>query len=128
MKLVPRNYYLDDLFDSMFASEDNKMKCDIFEEEGKFHIEMDVPGFKKDEIKIECNKGNIVITAEKNNEEKEENKKYIRRERVYGKYQRSFYLGDIMEDEIEASFTDGVLNIIVPKQEERETKKYIEVK
>ncbi len=128
MKLVPRNYYLDDLFDSMFVSEDNKMKCDIYEEDGKFHIEMDVPGFKKEEIKIECNKGNIVITAEKEAKEEEENKKFLRRERVYGKYQRSFYLGDIEEDHIEASFHDGVLNIIVPKQEEKDTKKYIEVK
>ena len=64
MKLVPRNYYLDDLLDSFLSTEDdNKMKCDIYEKDGKYHIEMDVPGFQKNEIKIECNKGNIVITA-----------------------------------------------------------------
>ncbi len=104
------------------------MKCDIYESEGKYHIEMDIPGFRKDEIKIECNKGNIVITAEKSDEQKDEDKKYLRRERVYGKYQRSFYLGDIVEDEIEASFDNGILHIVVPKLEEKETKKYIEVK
>ncbi len=128
MKLVPRNYYLDDLFDSFFATEESSMKSDIYEKDGKFHIEMDIPGYRKEEIKIEANKGNIVITAEKSNEEKDENKKYIRRERVYGKYQRSFYLGDIKESEIEASFHDGTLTIEVPKVDAEETKKYIEVK
>ena len=128
MRLMPRSYYLDDLFDNFLSSEDSKMRCDIYESEGKYHIEMDIPGFNKDEIKIECNKGNIVITAEKKDEEKEEDKKYLRRERVYGKYQRSFYLGDIVEDEIEASFDNGILHIVVPKLEEKESKKYIEVK
>ena len=128
MRLMPRSYYLDDLFDNFLSSEDSKMKCDIYESEGKYHIEMDIPGFRKDEIKIECNKGNIVITAEKSDEQKDEDKKYLRRERVYGKYQRSFYLGDIVEDEIEASFDNGILHIVVPKLEEKETKKYIEMK
>ena len=51
MKLVPRNYYLDDLLDSFLSTEDdNKMKCDIYEKDGKYHIEMDVPGFQKNEI------------------------------------------------------------------------------
>ena len=128
MRLVPRSYYLDDLFDNFFTTEENSLKSDIYEKDGKFHIEMDIPGYRKDEIKIETNKGNIVVTAEKSSEEKDENKKYIRRERVYGKYQRSFYLGDIKEDEIDASFHDGTLTIEVPKLEEKETKKYIEVK
>ena len=104
------------------------MKCDIYEHDNKYHIEMDIPGYKKDEIKLESNKGNIVITAEKKEETKDEHKKYLRKERVYGKVQRSFYLGDIKEDEIEASFKDGVLEVVVPKLEEKETKKYIEVK
>ena len=120
MRLLPRSYYLDDLFDNFLSSEDNKMKCDIYEK--------DVPGYKKDEIKVECNNGNIVVTAEKREEEKDESKKYLRQERVYGKYQRSFYLGDVAENEIEASFENGILNIVVPKLEEKDTKKYIEVK
>ena len=129
MKLVPRNYYLDDLLDSFLTTEDDsKMKCDIYEKDGKYHIEMDIPGFQKDEIKIECNKGNIVITAEKKVEEKDEHKKYIRKERVYGKYQRSFYLGDIKEDEIDAHFNNGILNIVIPKIDKEANKKYIEVK
>ena len=128
MRLLPRSYYLDDLFDNFLSSEDNNMKCYIYEKDGAYHIEMDIPGYKKDEIKVECNNGNIVVTAEKSEEEKDETKKYLRKERVYGKYQRSFYLGDVAENEIEASFENGILNIVVPKLEEKDTKKYIEVK
>jgi len=130
MKIVPRNYYFDDLFDSLLMGEENKLKCDIYEKEGKYHLEMDLPGYRKEEIKIECNKGNIIVTAEKETakEEKDSEKKYLRKERIYGKFQRSFYLGDILENQIEASFQDGTLHIIVPKQIEQEVKRYIEVK
>lgn len=82
------------------------MKCDIYEKENTYHVDMDLPGFKKDEIKVECNKGNLIVSAEKKHEEeeKDEKKKYIRRERIYGKYSRSFYLGDVDEENIEASY------------------------
>lgn len=130
MKLVPRNYY--DLFDNFFLDREENfggMKCDIYERDNKFHIEMDIPGFNKEDIKLECNKGNLIITAEKNVEKEEsDDKKYIRRERSYGQIQRSFYLGDIDEENIEANFQNGTLHVIIPKKEEKDTKKYIEVK
>ena len=130
MKLVPRNYY--DLFDNFFLDERDdfsSMKCDIYEKHNKYHIDMDIPGFNKEDIKIECNKGNLIISAEHNQEhEEKEEKKYIRRERSYGKVQRSFYLGDINEENIEANFHNGTLHIIVPKKEEKDKKKFIEVK
>lgn len=129
MKLVPRNYYFDDLFDNFLVGEDNNMKSDIYEKNNEYHIEMDIPGYKREEIKVECNKGNITVTAIKDEHtEEKEDKKYIRHERVYGKYQRSFYLGDIEEDKINASFHHGTLEIIVPKKFEKDTKKYIDVK
>lgn len=128
MKLVPRNYYLDDLFNNFFEGDENKMKCDIYEKDGKIYIEMDVPGYDKKDIKVECNKGNIVIKAEKENKT-EENKKYLHRERkVYGKIERSFHLEDIDEESIEAEFKDGILTITVEKVDEDKNKKYIEVK
>ena len=126
--MLPTRFYFDNALDQFFESENSKMKCDIYEKDNTYHVEMDLPGFKKDEIKVECNNGNIVVTAEKAEEEKDESKKYLRQERVYGKYQRSFYLGDVAENEIEASFENGILNIVVPKLEEKDTKKYIEVK
>ena len=124
--MLPRKLFCDSLFDEDIT---RGMDSDIYLKDGVYHIEMDIPGFKKDEIKIECNQGNLTITAEKSDsEEEKEEKKYIRRERVYGKYQRSFYLGDIDEENIEASFDHGTLSVVIPKKEEKDTRKYIEVK
>ena len=128
--MLPTRFYFDNALDQFFESENSKMKCDIYEKDNTYHVEMDLPGFKKEEIKVECNKGNLVITAEKssNNEEKDEDKKYLRRERVYGKYSRSFYLGDVNEDAIEAKFDNGTLSISIPKIDENENKKLIDIK
>ena len=107
------------------------MKCDIYEKGGDYHIDMDVPGFNKDEISVSTKDGYLTITAEKKEENNEEDKEknYIRRERTYGKYERSFYLGDLDEDKIDASFENGMLKIVVPKKEEaQDTKKMIEIK
>ena len=124
--LIPK-YYLDDSISS-FLDGDNKMKCDIYEKEGKYYVEMDLAGFNKDEISVECEKGNILIKASKKevNDEHDE-RTYIRRERVYNEFSRSFYLGDIEEDEISARYQDGTLTVIVPKKQKVETKKSIEI-
>ena len=131
MDIMPRKFYLDDIFDEMMLpKKEQHMKCDIYEKDGNYHIEMDVPGFDKKDISIEANDGYLTITAEKNSEdeEKNENKNYIRRERVYGKVERSFYLGDLDQDKINAEFKNGILNIVVPKKEETSNKKRIEIK
>ena len=130
MDLMPRKFYLDDIFDDFLTTrKEQHMKCDIYEKGGDYHIEMDIPGFKKDEISVEIKDGYLKITAEKNSEnnEQDEEKNYIRRERTYGKYERSFYLGDLDEDKINASFENGILKIVVPKKEEKDTKKIIEI-
>ena len=84
--------------------------------------------FKKEDIKIEAKNGYLTITAEKNNNEEEKDKNYIRQERIYSKVQRSFYLGNIDENDIEAKYEDGTLKISIPKKEQIENKKYIEIK
>ena len=101
--MLPRRFYFDNALDDLFEDEGAKMKCDIYEKDNTYHVDMDLPGFKKEEIKVECNKGNLIVSAEKKHEEeeKDEKKKYLRRERVYGKYSRSFYLGDVDEENIE---------------------------
>ena len=126
--MLPRKFYFDDFMDSLMESDNNSMKCDIYEKDNNFVIEMDLPGFNKEDIKLECNKGNVIITAEKEDkkEEKDE-KKYIRRERSYGKYSRSFYLGDIDQENINASFNNGTLEITIPKIDEEKNKKYIDI-
>ena len=130
MSLVPRSYFGDIFDDFMPRVKEEHMKCDIYEKDGDYHIEMDVPGFDKKEIKIEAKNDYLTITAEKNNEVNEEDKEknYIHRERSYGKYQRSFYLQDLDGDKVSAEFNNGVLKIVVPKKDENEEKKYIEIK
>ena len=112
------------LYDSMFGLDRMEdMNCDIYEKDNKYHLEMDIPGFTKDDIKIECHKGTITISAKKAfNKEEHEGKKFLRRERRYNKEERSFYLGDIDEDKIKANFTDGTLMITVPMKAESSKK------
>ena len=130
MDLIPRRFYLDDIFDDFVPTRRNdNMKCDIYEKDGNYHIEMDVPGFKKEDISIEVDDGYLTLSPEKNyeNNEEDENRNYIRRERSYNSYKRSFYLGDLDQDSIEAKFNDGMLNITVPKKEVTNNKKKIDI-
>jgi len=92
---------------------------DITEDEDEYMISMDIPGMEKDDIKINFQDGRITITGEREMEEKEEKKDYIRRERYEGTFYRSFSLPDtIKEDDIKASFKNGVLKLVVPKAEQ----------
>ena len=128
--MLPSRIFFDSLLDDYEDSRFKKsMKCDIFEKDGNYNVVMDIPGFKKEDINIECDNGVIKISCEKKEEENEEDdKKYIRKERVYEKCERSFNFGDIKEEEIEAEFTDGTLKLVIPKQEKVYTKKSIEIK
>lgn len=131
MSLIPRNFYLDDIFDDFHPVpvRMDAMKCDVYEKDGNYNVEVDVPGYDKKDISVECDDGLLTITAEKNSENNEEDKdkKYIRRERHYGKVSRSFTFNDINEEAIKADFKDGTLKIVIPKKEKVETKKVIEI-
>lgn len=130
MDLFPRKVYLDDIFDDFLSTKkEQNMKCDIYEENDNYHIEVDIPGFDKKDISVEVKDGYLTISAVKNNEveDKDSKRNYIRRERVYGKYERSFYVGDLDEDKINAEFNNGMLKIVVPKKEKQENKKIIEI-
>ena len=104
------------------------MKCDIYEKEDVYHIELDVPGFGKEDINVEVKDGYLTVRAKKEKEETEEEKNYIRRERSYGEYTRSFNLGDADEEKVNAKFENGILLITVPKKDESLSKKTIEIK
>ena len=115
-------------FDDSFFKGDENIKSDIYEKDGRLVVEMEAPGYTKDDINISIDKGTLSITFEKE-EEDEENKKYLHRERKsYSKVSRSFYLGDINEEDIDASFKNGVLVVSAPKKKEIETKKTISIK
>lgn len=131
MSLIPRSFYLNDIFDDFDGKVQKfpSMRCDVYEKDGKYNVVMDIPGYEKNDIAIECNDGVLTITAERNQEnENNEDKNYIRRERIYGKVSRSFTFSDIDEDEIKAEFKNGTLNITIPKKEISQTKKVIEIK
>ena len=128
MNIIPRKYFLDDFFDDFELSKNGSvMKCDIYEKEGNYNIEVDVPGFDKKDISIECKDGYLTVTAKRESNDENSDKNYIRKERSYGEYSRSFYLGDINTDLINAKFNNGTLCITVPKEEKHDNKKYIEI-
>ena len=112
----------------------NLMKTDIKEFDDKYEVEIDLPGFHKDEIQAELKDGYLNISAAKqlNQDEKEkESGKYIRRERYSGSCQRSFYVGDeITQEDIKAEFKHGILKLFVPKKEakpEVEQRKFVSI-
>ena len=112
----------------------NIMKTDIKEHKDGYELEIDLPGFHKDEIQAELKDGYLNISAAKqlNQDEKEkESGKYIRRERYSGSCKRSFYVGDeITQEDIKAEFKHGILKLFVPKKEakpEVEQRKFVSI-
>ena len=110
----------------------NLMKTDIREHDTGYELDIDLPGFKKDEIKAELENGYLTISATKgtNNDEQDKKGKYIRRERYAGTMQRSFNVGeDVTQEDIKAKFEDGILKLSIPKKDAQavETKKTIAI-
>ena len=101
----------------------NVMNTDVKETEDGYELEMDLPGFKKEEVSVELNDGYITIRAAKGLDEDEKEKKtgkYIRRERYSGACERSFYVGEgVTQQDIKASFKHGILKLDIPKKEAR---------
>ena len=98
------------------------MKTDVHEKDGQYDMDIDLPGFKKEDIKVELHDGYLQVSAVKglNEEEKDEKGKLIRQERYSGSMQRSFYVGDsIKQDEVKAKFEQGVLKLSFPKEGEK---------
>ena len=136
--LAPSIFGMNDLFDDFgdvfeFSPAFRKqvaaarnISSDIKELADGYQIEMELPGFSKEEVKAQLKDGYLTITAEHNAENKEENNeqgqkkeavKYIRRERYYGKCQRSFFVGkNVTEEDINAKFENGILTMYVPKE------------
>ena len=108
------------------------MKTDVREKEDVYEVDIDLPGFKKDEITAKLENGYLTVSAQKglNKDQKDENGRYIRRERYAGHCSRSFYIGEgVEQEEIKARFEDGILRLTVPKKEKKqvEQKKYISI-
>ena len=131
MSLLPEKFYLDDFFDDfvpMPKMSKNDMKCDIYEKGGKVHIEMDIPGFNKEDVKVDLDDGILTIAATKHEDKEEKEKNYYRRERTFGTFKRQFNVGNINEKAIDAKFYNGVLKINFHKEEQKQSKKFIDIK
>ncbi|MBQ3142307.1 MAG: Hsp20/alpha crystallin family protein [Bacilli bacterium] len=126
---LPKKFYFDDFLEDFFPENKNwnSMKCDIYEKDDKYFIEMDVPGLQKEDIKIDSSNGYLTIETSKKIENNEEGKDYIRKERTYGHSKRQFYIGDVDPSEIKAEFKHGVLKITIPKVDEKPSKNIIEI-
>ena len=128
------SFGLDEFFDEMFSGVSNTslMRTDIREKDGKYFLDIDLPGFKKEDIKISLYNGNLTIKAEhlSTDEEKDEKGNIIRQERYSGSCNRTFYVGEaIKEEDVHASFKDGILTVDFPseKKKEEQEKKFIEI-
>ena len=97
----------------------NMMSTDVRENDKGYDVDIDMPGFKKDEVNVELNDGYLTISAAKGLDRDERDKKgrYIRQERYSGACSRSFYVGDVKPDEIKAGYEDGILRLEIPKRE-----------
>ena len=128
-----------DLFDDMFDPRyygyqtNDLMRTDVKETESGYDVSIDMPGVKKEDVKAELTDGYLTISASVNqdNDEKDAEGRYIRRERYSGSFSRSFYVGeDVTQEDIKARFEDGTLKLSVPKKEQQpqvEEKKYIAI-
>ncbi len=111
----------------------NLMKTDVREHDNSFEVDIELPGFKKEEVNIELRDGYLIVSADKglDKEKKDKDGKLIRQERYTGSLTRSFYVGeDVKQEDIKAKLEHGVLKLIVPKPEDKpkvEEKKYIAI-
>ena len=138
MMMIPRRKNEFDLFDEMFndpfftRGENKLMKTDIKEKGDKYLLEVDLPGYEKEDIKIEIEDGYLTVHANmnKNIDESDKDSKFVHKERYVGECSRSFYVGeDISEEDIKAKFKNGTLKLELPKKEMKklDNKKYIEI-
>lgn len=125
--LVPRKdlfNFNDDFFSNLFPSisDDTRFDVDIIDNDKSYEVKADLPGFNKDQIQIEYDKDILSIRAAREDQmdEKDEKGNYIRRERSSRSFSRQFYIKDIDEDQIKATFKDGVLDLTLPKANENQ--------
>jgi HSP20 family protein len=112
------DYFFNDDFSPAFSGGFSTFKADIIEHGNEYVIEAEMPGLGKEDLKIDLQDDIMTISAEKKDEKNEEKGSYIRRERHYGSYSRSFRVDNIKQDSINAKFENGILKITLPKQNE----------
>ena len=109
------DFFNDDMLSKFNSS--GSFKTDIKETPEEYIVHAELPGVKKEDIKVDYNNNYLTISATRNNESEEKKDNYIRRERSYGSVSRGFYISNVNKDSIKAKFDNGVLNIELPKKE-----------
>ena len=137
MKYFPRNLdVFDDMFDGFFTKEpaynNSIMRTDVFEKDGYYNLDIELPGYQKEDVQMELIDGylNIKATHNVSNEEKDAKGNLIRSERRFGSCSRSFYVGEnIKAEDVKAKFENGILNIVLPSKEQKsiETKQTVTI-
>lgn len=125
MNLINKSFS-NDLFNNSFFKETDVFKADIFEKDNVYKIILDLPGFKKENINIDYDNGYVTVIASKHDEKTDETK-FLHRERFYGEYKRTFYVGCVIEDNIKAKYENGILTINLEKKNESNRKKIINI-
>lgn len=126
-----RNIFEDFFGDSLmpaFYTAANPIKTDIRETEKEYVVEAEIPGAKKEDIKLELKDEILTIAVEHNEQTNEEHDNYIRKERRYGSFSRSFQVQNVKNEEVTAKYENGILTVTLPKAgEEKEKKHNIEI-
>lgn len=135
LRTFTTNNLFDDLFNDRFFNNDVTVgksftpQVDISETEKAFELSFAIPGIKKNEINIDLNEGQLIVSGERKFEEKKEEKNFHSVETRYGSFSRSFHLPDNIDaNKVEAKYEDGLLNITIPKDEKKIQKKTISIK
>ncbi|MEQ8470597.1 MAG: Hsp20/alpha crystallin family protein [Marinoscillum sp.] len=121
-------FFDDDLFGGKSASSFSP-QVDIAETDKQFELQFHLAGVKKEDIKIDINDDRLIVSGERKRKDEKNEKNYHSVESYYGSFSRAFYLPDNVNlEKIDASYTDGVLNVIIPKDEKKQTNKSISIK
>lgn len=137
MRLLGKNENFDLFKDDFFNTFDypysitgknaQLMKTDIIDEKDSYIYKIDIPGVEKENIKIHLGDNYLTIFVKKNNEEEYENEKYVHQERFYTSLSRCFYVGDVKEEDIKASYKNGTLTLKIPKVSKEKERKFITI-
>lgn len=121
------DFLRDDFFSPTFVG-GNSFKVDLKEDDNNYTIDADLPGIKKEDISLEYDNNYLTISAKRDETVENKDDDFVRRERTYGEFKRSFYIDNVDENTVDASFTDGVLKVTLPKKEKGIQRKLIDIK
>ena len=132
MRYAPERSLFEDMFNEFGLNSTGLMRTDVHKKDGSYSLEVELPGYHKDDIKISLYNGELTIRAQHNEskEEKDAKGEVIHSERSYGAVTRTFYVGDhVKESDVHASYNNGILTVTVPSAEKKEAeeKKYIDI-